>query len=129
MDNKTFSYSCDASEQYHTKIANKRTIQKTKILLNSKLKEFVMSLLPCQSLKSIGGRSKIAFEEGLIETMITHKTLYNYIGNRNVEFINDSALKRSQKQHYRLKHQGKRQNGISIKERSDKINNRLEFGH
>jgi IS30 family transposase len=89
----------------------------------------VKSHLKAQSLKGIGGRSKLAFNNGLIETPITPKTLYNYIDNLHVEFINDSVLKRHRKRHYRMKYQGKRLNGRSIVERPDTINNRTEFGH
>jgi IS30 family transposase len=98
-------------------------------LLNKKLREFIIGNIKDQSLKGIGGRSKIAFQDGQIETTISHTTLYNYINNIRVDFIDNSALKRQRKKHYRLKYGGKRQNGISINERPQPINDRTEFGH
>jgi IS30 family transposase len=80
-------------------------------------------------LKGIAGRSKIAYKEGLIETTISHTALYGYINNENVKFIDSRALKRRKKNRYRMKYIGKRQNGVSIDERPESINNKSEFGH
>lgn len=125
----TFCYSRDASEQHCKTIAKNRRIQNTKILMNSKLREFVRQNLSTQSLKGIGGRTKIAMQQGLIETTLSHTALYNYIDNIHVDFINNRCLKRTKKHRYRLKYMGKRQNGVSINERPQTINNRKEFGH
>lgn len=129
MQPTTYSYSKATSDRYHRSIINKRSIQNTKILLNQKLQKFVTDNLDTQSLKGIGGRSQIAFKQGLIEQPISHTTLYNYINNIHVDFIDNHALKRRRKQHYRLRYIGKRQNGVSINERPVCINNRHEFGH
>lgn len=125
----TYSYSKDASDQHHLRMINKRRIQNTKILMNKKLKDFVVSHIHNQSLKSISGRTKIAKSQGLIETTISHTTLYNCISNIHVDFINSKCLKRTRKQRYRLRYGGKRQNGVSINERPININERNEFGH
>jgi IS30 family transposase len=110
-------------------MTNKRRNQNTKILQNPKLCGFVTSLITTQSLKGIDGRSKIAFKAGLIETTISHTTLYGYIDNQNVKFIDSMALKRRKKHRYRMKYMGKRQNGASIDERPEAINNKTKFGH
>ena len=47
---------------------------------------------------------------------ISAKTLYNYIENQNIDFIDAKSLKREHKYHYRVKQKGKRQNGKSIDE-------------
>jgi hypothetical protein len=54
-----FCYSKDASDRYHSSIIAHRVIQNTKILNNPKLKKFIRSQMSKQSLKALGGRSKI----------------------------------------------------------------------
>jgi IS30 family transposase len=125
----TLNYSKGASDTRHKKMVSSRNLQHTKIVVNKKLKEFVLNLIKNQSLKGIGGRTRIAYKQGLIETTISPTTLYSYIDNIHVEFINYSSLKRRKKHYYRMKYKGKRQNGISIDERPQSINNRTEFGH
>ena len=56
-------------------------------------------------------------------------TLYSYIDNENILFINRSHLKRKRKHKYRTRNYCKRQNGISISERPEYINQNKEFGH
>ena len=56
-------------------------------------------------------------------------TLYSYINNENVLLINSSHLKRNRKHKYRTRNYCKRQNGISISERPEYINQNKEFGH
>ena len=56
-------------------------------------------------------------------------TLYSYINNENVLLINRSHLKRKWKHKYRTRNYCKRQNGVSISERPEYINQNKEFGH
>ena len=56
-------------------------------------------------------------------------TLYSYINNENVLLINHSHLKRKRKHKYRTRNYCKRQNGVSISERPEYINQNKEFGH
>jgi IS30 family transposase len=124
-----FLYSKDASDEHKRRVTQKRWIQNTKILQFKKLCNFITTHLETQSLKGIAGRSKLAYKSGSIETTISHTALYSYIDNENVKFIDSTALRRRKKQKYRLKYAGKRQNGKSIDERPEVINNRKEFGH
>ena len=56
-------------------------------------------------------------------------TLYSYINNENVLLINRSHLKRKHKHKYRTRNYCKRQNGVSISERPEYINQNKKFGH
>ena len=56
-------------------------------------------------------------------------TLYLYIDNENILFINHSHLKRKRKHKYRTRNYCKRQNGVSISERPEYINQNKELGH
>ena len=126
----TFSYSADVSRFNRIKKYKTRNKERPKIFAFPKLKGFIIKELKNnQSLKSIAGRSKIAYQNNEIEQPISIKTLYSYIDNENVLFINRSCLKRERKHKYRIKNYCKRQNGISISERPDYINNNQEFGH
>ena len=121
----TFSYSADISRFNESK--NK---QKIKILKFEKLREFIKNELNNkQSLKAIAGKSKLAYLNGEIEQHISVMTLYSYINNENILFINHSHLKRKRKHKYRTRNYCKRQNGISISERPEYINQNKEFGH
>ena len=79
--------------------------------------------------KAIAGRSKLAYLNGEIDQPISVMTLYSYIDNENILFINHSHLKRKRKHKYRTRSYCKRQNGISISERPEYINQNKEFGH
>ena len=104
--------------------------QKTKILKFDKLREFIINELNNkQSLKAIAGRSKLAYLNGEIDQPISVMTLYSYIDNENILFINHSNLKRKRKYKYRTRNYCKRQNGVSISERPEYINQNKEFGH
>ncbi len=104
--------------------------QKIKILKYEKIKEFIVNELDNkQSLKTIIGRSKIAYWNGEIEQPISVMTLYSYINNENVLFINYSHFKEKTKHKYRTKNYCKRQNSVSIFKRSEYISNNQEFGH
>ena len=82
-----------------------------------------------QSLKAIPGKSKLAYLNGEIDQPISVMTLYSYIDNENILYINHSHLKRKRKHKYRTRNYCKRQNGISISERPEYINQNKEFGH
>lgn len=56
-------------------------------------------------------------------------TLYSYLDNENVLFINHHHLKRKRKHKYLTKNYCKRQNGVSIFEKPECINQNKEFGH
>ena len=56
-------------------------------------------------------------------------TLYSYIGNENILFINHSHLKRKRKHKYRTRNYCKRHNGISISEKPEYINQNKKIGH
>ena len=104
--------------------------QKIKILKFEKLREFIKNELNNkQSLKAIAGKSKLAYLNGEIEQHISVMTLYSYINNENILFINHSHLKRKRKHKYRTRNYCKRQNGISISEKPECINQNKEFGH
>jgi IS30 family transposase len=81
----TFSYSKDASDQHSKIIREKKSVQQTKILINQKLREYILNLLPTQSLKGIAGRIKKEHYEGSIDFCISHTSLYSYIENKRVE--------------------------------------------
>ena len=126
----TFSYSADISRFNRIKKYKSKNKQKTKILKFEKLREFIKNELNNkQSLKAIGGRSKLAYLNGEIEQPISVMTLYSYINNENVLLINRSHLKRKWKHKYRTRNYCKRQNGVSISERPEYINQNNEFGH
>ena len=126
----TFSYSADVSRFNRIKKYKTRNKKRPKIFAFPKLRGFIIKELKNnQSLKSIAERSKIAYQNNEIEQPISIKTLYSYIDNENVLFINRSCLKRERKHKYRIKNYCKRQNGISISERPNYINNIQEFGH
>lgn len=125
----TFSYSPGASKQHHLKVAQSRKKQQLKIFKYPKLEKFIKDNLQSQSLKGLGGRTKKEFKNRNIEATISSKTLYNYIDNSQIDFINISSLKRRNKRKYKLRRPSKRQNGISIDERPIEINNRSTFGH
>jgi len=128
-EESTFSYSKDASDNYHKNMIKKKKFESTKISKFPKLREFIKSKLNKQSLKGIGGRTKLEFEKGNIEATITPKSLYNYVDNPNVDFINKSCLKANRKNKPHPNKTGKRINGKSIDERPDSISKRKEFGH
>ena len=126
----TFSYSADISRFNRIKKYKSKNKQKTKILKFEKLREFIINELNNkQSLKAIAGRSKLAYLNGEIEQPISVMTLYSYINNENVLLINRSHLKRKRKHKYRTRNYCKRQNGVSISERPEYINQNKEFGH
>jgi hypothetical protein len=78
-------YARDRSDQHHKAVTEKRKRQQVKIERYPKLMSFVKQHLSSQSLKGIGGRTKIEMTKGNIESSISSKTLYNYINNKHVE--------------------------------------------
>ena len=60
-----------------------------------------MNSIISKNLKAIAGRSKLAYLNGEIDQPISVMTLYLYIDNENILFINHSHLKRKRKHKYR----------------------------
>jgi IS30 family transposase len=121
-------YSPQASEYKHDKKIKQLKHRTLKILEHPKLQAFVTTCIANRySLKTIAGC--LYFRKEDVETKISSKTLYNYVDDERVAFINRHVLIHPPKRKQRHKPHGKRMNGPSIEERSNRINNRKTFGH
>jgi IS30 family transposase len=88
-------YSATASEYRRMEKIKSQKKRKLKIDGNNKLIEYIKDKLSHRhSLKVIAGRLKaIGTQAAGVETLISAKTLYNYVDHDKVEFINRNSLK------------------------------------